>query len=57
MISLEQAYQIATIVGSLAIIGIVIQVYLTFSQLKADHERSRREKSIEARWIISQKNS
>ncbi len=45
--TLSDAANIATIVGSLAVIGIFIQVLLAFRQLKADHERSRREKSVE----------
>lgn len=38
---------VATIVGSLAFVGIAIQVGIAHQQLKADHERSRREKSVE----------
>jgi len=38
---------IATIVGSTAIIGVLAQAYFIFKQIKADHERSRREKSVE----------
>lgn len=37
----------ATIIGSLAVIGIAVQVYLTHRQIKADHERSRRERSVD----------
>ncbi len=39
--------QIASIIGSLAIIAVGVQVFLGYKQLKADHERSRREKSID----------
>lgn len=45
--TLNDATNISTIIGSLAIIGIFIQVLLAYRQLKADHERSRREKSVE----------
>lgn len=45
--TLQDIANIATIISSLAIIGIVIQIWLTLTQLKTDHERSRREKSVE----------
>lgn len=37
----------ATIIGSLAIIAISFQVYIQHRQMKFDHERSRREKSVD----------
>jgi len=45
--TLTEASQISTIVGSLAIIGVVIQVFIAYKHLKADHERSRREKAVD----------
>lgn len=45
--NLQEWANIATIAGSLAIIGIALQIYIAHRQLKADHERSRREKSVE----------
>lgn len=44
---LQDWANIATITASLAVIGVVFQVYLAYRQLKADHERSRREKSVD----------
>lgn len=38
---------VATILGALAVIGIVIQVRLTQIQIRADHERGRREKTVD----------
>ena len=45
--NLQDGSYIATIVGSLAIVGIALQVFISHRQLKADHERSRREKSVD----------
>lgn len=45
--SLEKYANIATIVQAFAALGIAIQILLSHSELKADHERSRREKSID----------
>jgi hypothetical protein len=45
--NLQDWANLATIVGSIAVIGIALQVYVAHRQLKADHERSRREKSVE----------
>ena len=45
--TLQDATNIATIIGSLALIGVFLQIILARKQLKADHERSRREKSVE----------
>lgn len=38
---------IATIAASFAVIGIASQVFIAYRQIKADHERSRREKSVD----------
>jgi len=46
-ITLQEISQLATIFGSLAVIGVFIQIWLARKQLKTDHERSRREKSVE----------
>jgi len=45
--TLQDASNIATIIGSIAVIGVFVQIWLTKKQLKTDHERSRREKSVE----------
>jgi len=45
--SLEDLANIASILGALAIIGVAYQIRIAQQQLKADHERSRREKSVE----------
>ena len=45
--TLQEISQIAIIVGVLSIIGVAIQIHLTKKILKADHERSRREKTVE----------
>jgi hypothetical protein len=45
--TLSDAANIATIIGSIAIIGVGVQISIASKQLKADHERSRREKSVE----------
>ena len=45
--TLEEASQLSTVIGSLAIFGIIFQIYLASKQIKADHERSRREKAVE----------
>lgn len=44
---LQEMANIATIVGSVAVIGIAFQVYFSRRQIISDHERSRREKSVE----------
>jgi len=44
---LQDAANIAIIIGSSAIIGVFIQLLFAHKQLKADHERSRRENSVE----------
>ncbi|WP_353142132.1 hypothetical protein [Acinetobacter pragensis] len=44
---LDELYKIAGIVGSGAVIFIGYQLRLSYTQFKADHERSRREKSVE----------
>lgn len=46
-VNLSEWADVATIVGSFAIIGIAVQVYIQHRQLKFDHERSRREKSVD----------
>ena len=46
-ITLQEISQLATIFGSLAVIGVFIQIWLARKQLKTDHEKSRREKSVE----------
>lgn len=38
---------IATIIQAIAAIGIVVQIWLSNKEIKADHERSRREKSVD----------
>lgn len=45
--NLQEWANLATIASSIALIGIALQVYIAHKQLKADHERSRREKSVE----------
>jgi len=45
--SLQDWASIATIIGSMAVVGIAFQVCISHRQLKADHERSRREKSVD----------
>ena len=45
--TLIEASQWAIIVGSIAIFGVAIQVFLGYKQLKSDHERSRREKAVD----------
>ncbi len=47
MMTLSNLADIATIVGSLAVLGLAIQVHLTKNQIKADHERGRREKTVD----------
>lgn len=55
----QEAANIATIVGSLAVIGVIIQIGLARRQIKADHERSRREKTVELllEWTKSLKEN
>lgn len=45
--TLQDYSNLATIIGSLAIIGIAIQIYISHRQIKTDHERSRRERSVD----------
>lgn len=45
--TLSEWSDLATIFASLAVIGIAIQVIYSRKQLKADHERSRREKTVD----------
>ncbi len=45
--TLQDGAHIATIIGSLAVIGLAIQLFISHRQLKFDHERSRREKSVD----------
>ena len=45
--SLSNWADMATILGSLAVVGIMIQVRLSQVQIKADHERGRREKTVD----------
>ena len=53
---LEQAADIATIVGSIAVVGVTIQAFVLYKQLKADHERGRREKTVQilTEWFARQ---
>lgn len=55
--TLQDATNIATIIGSLALIGVFVQIILALKQLKADHERSRREKSVDLllKWTTNLK--
>lgn len=46
-IELSQYANVATIVQSVAALGIAFQIWLSHQEIKADHERSRREKSVE----------
>lgn len=46
-LSLQDYAHIATIFTGLGVLGIASQVLYSYKQIKADHERSRREKSIE----------
>lgn len=54
-LDLEKYAGVATIVQAIAALGIAIQIYQAKGQIKADHERSRREKSIDI--LISWSNS
>ncbi len=45
--NLSNLADMATILGSLAVVGIAFQVHFTKTQIKADHERSRREKTVD----------
>lgn len=45
--TLQDLSNLATIIGSLAVIGIAIQIYISHRQIKFDHERSRRERSVD----------
>ncbi|MGV1046632.1 hypothetical protein [Limnohabitans sp.] len=46
-LALEKYAAVATIVQAIAALGIAIQIYQSKSEIEADHERSRREKSID----------
>lgn len=46
-LSLSEWANIATIITALGVVGIALQVLFSHRQIKADHERSRREKSVE----------
>lgn len=54
--SLEKVADIASIISSLVIIVIVIQAAIAYKQFKADHERGRREKTVDllTEWFASQ---
>lgn len=41
------ASEVATVIASVGVIGVFVQISLTLRQLKADHERSRREKTVD----------
>ncbi|WP_462174530.1 hypothetical protein [Pseudoalteromonas gelatinilytica] len=45
--SLSEWANIATIIGSMAVFGLAVQVLIAQRQIKADHERSRREKTVD----------
>lgn len=45
--NLSDFASIATIIQAIAAIGIAAQIWLSNKEIKADHERSRREKSID----------
>lgn len=45
--TLQDWSNLATIFASLAVLGISVQIYISHRQIKTDHERSRREKSVE----------
>jgi hypothetical protein len=47
IVNLSNWADIATIIGALAVVGIAIQVRLTQVQINADHERGRREKTVD----------
>lgn len=47
IMTLSDWADVAAIVGSLVFVAIAIQIGVAYRQLKADHERSRREKSVE----------
>lgn len=47
IVNLSNWADVATILGALAVVGISIQVRLTQIQIKADHERGRREKTVD----------
>lgn len=46
-LNLDKYANIATIIQSVAALGIAIQILLSNQEIRADHERSRREKSID----------
>lgn len=37
----------ATIFGSLSLIAVTVQAYFLFKQIKAEHEKARREKAVD----------
>lgn len=45
--TLDDYSKIATIIQAIAAVGIAFQIWLSHKEIKADHERSRREKSVE----------
>ena len=45
--TLQDAANVAIITGALGILGLIYQIHLAQKQLKADHERSRRERSVD----------
>ena len=45
--NLQDAANIATMIGAIAVVGVFVQINLARKQLIADHERSRREKTVE----------
>jgi len=45
--TLSQWADLATIIGALAVAAASVQVFFGYKQFKADHERSRREKTVE----------
>ena len=57
MITLEEGAQLASILQIFVIGGVIWQGSLLYQQMKADHERSRREKAVEIlfQWSINLK--
>jgi hypothetical protein len=45
--TLDEWSKVATIVGAVGVLALGIQLYIAYRQVKADHERSRRERSVE----------
>jgi hypothetical protein len=52
-LNLQDFAHIATIITGLGVFGIACQVLYSHKQLKADHERSRREKSVDILMVWS----